>query len=119
MAEAPSIQPPAAARPKKSKGALTNEDGTPARGVRAARRLRRRLFGDAADEDVTTPLAPREHASVLGCPSAIDGACLTLPDIAVQDVTDAQGAAAMAAALQTRALWRWPTALLIVEACGC
>ena len=67
---------------------------------RAARRLRRRLFGDAAEEDVATPLAPREHALVLGCPSAIDGECLTLPDIAVQDVTDAQGAAAMAAALE-------------------
>ena len=68
---------------------------------RAARRLRRRLFGDAADEDVTTPLVPREHALVLGCPrSAADGECLTLPDIAVQDVTDAQGAAAMAAALE-------------------
>ena len=67
---------------------------------RAARRLRRRLFGDAAEEDVATPLAPREHALVLGCPSAIDGECLTLPDIAFQDVTDAQGAAAMAAALE-------------------
>ena len=67
---------------------------------RAARRLRRRLFGDAADEDVTTPLAPREHALVLGCPrSATDGACLAFPDIAVRDVSDAQGAAAMAAAL--------------------
>lgn len=83
--------------------------------TKAARRLKRRLFGDAPEETATisstneetmTPLSPREHALVLGCPrSAKDGACLALPPgVAVVDVADAAAAEACAAALAAHAV---------------
>ena len=82
--------------------------------TKAARRLKRRLFGDATEETATiggtnekpvTPLSPREHALVLGCPrSANDGAYLALPGVAVRDVADPVAAEACAAALAAYAV---------------